>query len=256
MLARVLSWLALLARSDAAKDVEILVLRHEVAVLRRNNPRPRMSWLDRAVLSALSKLLPPHCANCGWCPRTLLRWHARLVAHRWTYPQRRPGRPPTATPIRTLVLRMARENPAGAIDLLHQAAQPAAAAPGRGQGPARPAAATPSTASHRPPRRRLHQRGPHDRLKTWLKIQTPSDQGRQFRPGTLPGTDGPSGSKNLRSVGDIRPLDPRLSVIALWSLSETRCLRHPPPITGCPAYVLVTCLLRAPYGPSGRGSAP
>ena len=78
----------------------------------------------------------------------------------------------------------------------------------------------------------------------------------QFRPGTLPGTDGPSGSRSLRSVGVIRPLDPRLSVIALWSLSETRCLRHPPPTTGCPAYVLITCLLRAPYSPSGRGSAP
>ena len=81
MLARVLSWLALLARSDAAKDVEILVLRHEVAVLRRNNPRPRMSWLDRAVLSALSRLLSP---SLRWqrlvSPRTLLRWHAHLVA--------------------------------------------------------------------------------------------------------------------------------------------------------------------------------
>ena len=112
MLARVLSWLALLARSDAAKDVEILVLRHEVAVLRRNNPRPRMSWLDRAVLSALSKLLPPPLRQLRLVsPRTLLRWHARLVARRWKYPQRRPGRPPTATPIRALVLRMARENP-------------------------------------------------------------------------------------------------------------------------------------------------
>jgi putative transposase len=62
-LARVLSWLALLARSDAAKDVEILVLRHEVAVLRRHNPGPTLTWVDRAVLSALSKLLPRVCAG-------------------------------------------------------------------------------------------------------------------------------------------------------------------------------------------------
>jgi putative transposase len=58
MLVRVLSWLALLARSDAAKDAEILTLRHEIAVLRRINPRPTFTWLDRAVLGALSRLLP------------------------------------------------------------------------------------------------------------------------------------------------------------------------------------------------------
>jgi len=112
MLARVLSWLALLARSDAAKDVEILTLRHEVAVLRRTNTRPALTWLDRAVLSALSRLLPAPLRQLRLVsPRTLLRWHAQLVARRGTYPHRRPGRPPTAPPIRALVLRMARENP-------------------------------------------------------------------------------------------------------------------------------------------------
>jgi hypothetical protein len=93
MLVRVLSWLALLARSDVAKDAEILILRHEVTVLRRTNPRPKMSWLDRAVLSALSRLLPVPLRQVRLAsPRTLLRWHAQLVARRWTYPHRRPGR--------------------------------------------------------------------------------------------------------------------------------------------------------------------
>src|SRR5689334_11886343 len=112
MLVRLLSWLALLARSDTAKNVEILILRHEVAVLRRTNTRPMLTWLDRAVLSALSRLLPTPLRQLRLVsPRTLLRWHAQLVARRWTYPHRRPGRPPTAPPIRELVLRMARENP-------------------------------------------------------------------------------------------------------------------------------------------------
>jgi transposase InsO family protein len=111
MLTRVLSWLALLARSDAAKDVEILMLRHEITVLRRTNDRPTLTWLDRAVLSALSRLLPTPLRQLRLVsPRTLLRWHAQLLARRWTYPRGRPGRPPTAAPIRALVLRMAREN--------------------------------------------------------------------------------------------------------------------------------------------------
>jgi putative transposase len=112
LLARVLSWLTLLARSEAAKDVEILVLRHEVDVLRRHNPRPTLSWVDRALLSALSRLLPVNLRRLRLVsPRTLLRWHARLVARRWSYPRRQPGRPPVAQSVRALVLRMAQENP-------------------------------------------------------------------------------------------------------------------------------------------------
>jgi len=81
ILTRVLGWLALLARSDAAKDVEILVLRPEVAVLRRHHPDPRLTWLDRALLSALSRPLPPPLRRLRLVsPRTLLRWHAQLVA--------------------------------------------------------------------------------------------------------------------------------------------------------------------------------
>jgi putative transposase len=92
MLTRVLGWLALLARSDAAKDVEILVLRHEVAVLRRHNQRPTLNWVDRAVLSALGRLLPIELRRLRLLlPRTLLRWHAHLVDRRSTYPRRSPG---------------------------------------------------------------------------------------------------------------------------------------------------------------------
>jgi putative transposase len=72
-----------LARSDATKDAEILILRHEVEVLRRQNPRPTMTWVDRALLSALSRLLPTSLRRLRLVsPRTLLRWHAQLVARR------------------------------------------------------------------------------------------------------------------------------------------------------------------------------
>jgi putative transposase len=112
MLGRVLSWLVLLARSDTVKDAEILVLRHEVAVLRRTNQRPTLTWVDRAFLSAVARLLPTQLRGLRLVsPRTLLRWHAQLVARRWTYPRRTPGRPAVTQSVGDLVLRMARENP-------------------------------------------------------------------------------------------------------------------------------------------------
>src|SRR3954464_2985110 len=120
MLARVLGWLTLLARSDAAKDVEILVLRHEVAVLRRHHPHPRLSWADRAFFSALSRLLPVDLRRLRLVsPRTLLRWRAQLVARRWSYPRRHPGRPTTSPTVRALVLPMGRENPAWGYRRIH-----------------------------------------------------------------------------------------------------------------------------------------
>ena len=93
---RVVGWLTLLARSTAWKDAELPVLRHEVAVLRRTNPRPRLDWADRAVLAALIRRLPgPVRGHRLVTPGTVLRWHRRLVARSWTYPDRG-GRPPLA----------------------------------------------------------------------------------------------------------------------------------------------------------------
>jgi len=90
---RLTSWMILLARSAAAKDAELLVLRQEVAVLRRQNPSPKLDWADRAIIAALARLLPrPLRMNRLVTLETLLRWHRRLIRWRWTYPHRG-GRP-------------------------------------------------------------------------------------------------------------------------------------------------------------------
>jgi len=112
LLRQVLQMLTHLARDGGAKDVELLVLRHQVAVLRRQVHRPDLEPADRVVLAALSRLLP----RTRWTtffvtPATLLRWHRQLIARHWMYPHARPGRLPVAKQVRDLVLRLASENP-------------------------------------------------------------------------------------------------------------------------------------------------
>jgi hypothetical protein len=108
---RLAGWTALLARSSASKDAELLVLRQEVAVLRRQNPRPKLDWADRAMLAALTRLLPrPLRLSRIVTPDTLLRWHRRLIRRHWSYPTKS-GRPPIDAKVGVLIGQMARENP-------------------------------------------------------------------------------------------------------------------------------------------------
>jgi hypothetical protein len=104
-----LMWL--LGRPRRSKELEILVLRRELAILRRRAARPKLTRADRALLAALSHSLP----RAAWAsfpvrPETVLRWHRQLVARRWTYPHRQPGRPPLESSLRTMILRLAHEN--------------------------------------------------------------------------------------------------------------------------------------------------
>jgi hypothetical protein len=111
-LCRSVQLLALLTRRDAAKDLELLVLRHQLTVLRRQVPRPKLEPADRALLAAISRVLPRSRWLCFLVtPQTLLRWHRRLIAAAWTYPHRGPGRPPLNQEVRHLIIRLARENP-------------------------------------------------------------------------------------------------------------------------------------------------
>jgi putative transposase len=108
---RLAGWMVLLARSSASKDAGLLVLRQEVAVLRRQHPRPGLDWADRAVLAALARLLPrPLRMSRLVTPETLLCWHRRLVRWRWACPSRG-GRPPVGARLAALIEQMARENP-------------------------------------------------------------------------------------------------------------------------------------------------
>jgi putative transposase len=100
-------------RMDAAsKDAEILALRHQLAVLRRQGTRPRFSWSDRALIATLAKLVPrERWAAFLVTPETILRWHRALVRRRWTDPHRRPGRPALPDVTVEVICRLARENP-------------------------------------------------------------------------------------------------------------------------------------------------
>src|SRR5688572_2732189 len=109
VLRRLLQLTALRVRSNDFIELEIVVLRHELAILRRRRKRPVLTAVDRLFLTAASRCL----ARERWqsfliTPATLLRWHRRLVAKRWTFPQR--GQPPMRREIRDLVLRLARDN--------------------------------------------------------------------------------------------------------------------------------------------------
>src|SRR5215210_3773486 len=115
-----LGWIVLRTRADATKDIEILVLRHQLAVLQRRTPRPRITWTDRALIAALTRLLPVR-RRLGLLvtPATILRWHRQLVARRWTTQPVRPGRPAIPADLRSLVIRLATENPTWGYRRIH-----------------------------------------------------------------------------------------------------------------------------------------
>jgi putative transposase len=111
-LCRSIHVLALLARGDGAKDLELMVLRHQLRVLRRQVPRPRLEPSDRALLAAISRVLPRSRWSCFLVkPETLLRWHRRMVARSWTFPRHGRGRPPLNDDVQQLIVHLAQENP-------------------------------------------------------------------------------------------------------------------------------------------------
>ena len=120
MFTKLLGWIVLRTRADTTKEIEILVLRHQLAVLRRRTPRPRIRWTDRAVIAALTRLLPVRRRfGLFVTPSTILRWHRQLVTRRWTTQPARPGRPAIPAGLRGLVVRLATENPTWGYRRIH-----------------------------------------------------------------------------------------------------------------------------------------
>jgi putative transposase len=116
---RLFELLILFGRSERAKELEILILRHELQVLRRQVGRPRLRSADPVLLAALSRVLPRRRRSFLVQPATILRWHRDLVRRRWTYERRRQGRPPLASQVRELILRLAAENPTWGYKRIH-----------------------------------------------------------------------------------------------------------------------------------------
>jgi putative transposase len=120
MFSKLLGWIVLRTRSDTTKEIEILVLRHQLAVLQRRTPRPQMTWTDRALIGALTRLLPVR-RRLGLLvtPATILRWHRQLITRRWTTQPVRPGRPAIPAGLRALIVRLATENPKWGYRRIH-----------------------------------------------------------------------------------------------------------------------------------------
>jgi putative transposase len=120
MCTKLLGWIVLRTRSDTTNEIEILVLRHQLAVLQRRTPRPRTTWADRALIAALTRLLPTR-RRLGLLvtPATILRWHRQLIARRWTTQPTRVGRPAIPAGVRALVVRLATENPTWGYRRVH-----------------------------------------------------------------------------------------------------------------------------------------
>jgi putative transposase len=119
--AKLLSWMVLHTRSDTTNEIEIeiLVLRHQLAVLQRRTPRARISWTDRALIAALTRLLPARRRGLLVTPATIMRWHRRLVRRRWSTPYTRPGRPALPAGVLFPIVRLATENPTWRYRCVH-----------------------------------------------------------------------------------------------------------------------------------------